>query len=248
MRRSAMIAIPAALALSACGGGGGKHGNGLSRGETLLQIAASGESETKPDQAIFTVGVSSIAVSSEAATKANNDKMNAVVAGLEKLGIAKDDIQTQQLTVGRIDYGNNRGKFEAQNTVTVKVRKVENAGAAIAAATSAGANVLSGPTLTVSDPEKAKLSAYSNAYKAARARADAYAEAAGLKVSRVLAIRDGGQMSPPPVYGYADATTEQAAVAPMPVNVPPPPPPPPIMPGTTTHNVGVSVDFALVEK
>jgi uncharacterized protein YggE len=42
--------------------------------------------------------------------------------------------------------------------------------------------------MTVSDPEAANRSAYAQAYKAARARAETYAAAAGLKISRVLAI------------------------------------------------------------
>lgn len=238
MKQAIMIGI--ALTLSACGGGHHRSPNGLGPDETLLQVSARGESESKPDQARFSVGVSSIAATSEAATKANNDKMNAVVAGLEKLGISKDDIQTQQLTISRIDYGPNRGKFEANNVVNVRVRKVDQAGAAIAAATGAGANVLSGPDLTVADPEKAKLSAYSNAYKAARARADAYAEAAGLKVKRILAIRDGTQPSPPLPYEYDMAEQATRNVAPAAA--------PPVMPGTNIDNVGVSVDFALVPK
>ena len=66
-------------------------------------------------------------------------------------------------------------------------------GEAIAAATEAGANLLSGPDLRVSDREKASRSAYAAAYRAARARAEAYAGAAGLKIDRVLAIHDGGE-------------------------------------------------------
>ena len=76
--------------------------------------------------------------------------------------------------------------------MNVTVRKIESAGAAVTAVTSAGANILSGPDLRMSDPEKAANSAYRNAYKAAKSRAEAYAEAAGMKVSRVLSIRDAG--------------------------------------------------------
>jgi hypothetical protein len=87
--------------------------------------------------------------------------------------------------------------------------------------TEAGGNVVSGPDLRVSEPERADNAAYALAYKAARARAEAYASAAGLKVTRILAIRDGSAEGPPIAYGYATAdagavATEQA-------------PPPPVM-------------------
>lgn len=229
----------AALSLAGCGGPpGGPHG-GLGKGETLLQISATGQAETKPDEAYFSVGVSSIGATSEAATEANNQKINAVVTALKGLGVAEADMQTQQMSVGRIGYGPNRNKFEANNTITIRVRDVSKAGAAIQAATRAGANVLSGPDLRVSDPEKASKGAYAAAYKAARSRADAYAEAADLKVVRVLVIRDGGGAPRPPMPYAADmAVAEEAAQA----------APPPVFAGSDRSQVSVSVDFALAPK
>ena len=118
--------------------------------------------------------------------------------------------------------------------------------------TQAGANVLAGPSLTMSDPETVANLAYADAYKAARNRAEAYAEAAGMEISRVLYIRDaGGQQGQQWLRG-ADAMPEMAAQ----VSAPPPPvsPPPPrntgpsLMVGTTRSQVYIQVDFALREK
>ena len=53
------------------------------------------------------------------------------------------------------------------------VRDVDKTGQAVSAVTDAGANVVSGPDLRMSDPEGAANTAYGNAYKAARARAEA---------------------------------------------------------------------------
>lgn len=90
---------------------------------------------------------------------------------LGKLNIPACDIQTRNLSVNRIDYGNNRGKYEANNTLTVRVRDTGRVGPAIGAVTAAGTNIVSGPNLSVADPEKASLGAYGIAYKAARAKA-----------------------------------------------------------------------------
>ena len=208
---------------------------GVDRGETLLQVTAGGEAEVKPDEARFSVGVSSIAPTAPGVTAVNNRKMNAVVDGLKRLGIATDDLQTRQLTIGRIDYGPNRGRFEANNILNVRVREVARAGEAIAAATAAGANVLSGPDLRVSDPERAGSAARAAAFRNARTRAEAYAGAAGLKITRVLAIRDGGQQSQPT---YGDMAMEVQRAAPVAA-------PPPVLAGTDTRTASVSVDFAL---
>jgi uncharacterized protein len=240
MRKTAIGLVSlAALTLAGCGHPGPPAPNGLEHGETLLQVSASGQTETKPDEANISVGVSSIGATSEAATAGNNAKINAVVGALKALGVAEADMQTQQISASRVDYGPNRNKFEASNTITIRVRDVSKAGAAIQAATRAGANLLSGPDLRVSDPEAASKGAYAAAYKAARSRADTYAEAAGLKVVRVLVIRDGGAASPQSVMAFEAADTAMARNQAA---------PPPVMAGTDRSQVSVSVDFALAPK
>lgn len=233
MRRICSIAI-LSIAAAACGERA-PDPRGVERDEVLLQVVATGRSDTRPDTARFTAGVQTIAASAAAASAANNEVINKVVRAVEALGVKSDDVQTRQITLSRIDYGANRGRFQANNMIEVRVRDVSKAGAAIAATTDAGANVLSGPNLTVSDPEAASRSAYAAAYRSARARAEAYAAAAGLKVARVLAIRDTGEEGRPQPY-YGDAAMEAA---------PPPVSAPPVRAGMNASEVRVRADFAL---
>ena len=214
---------------------------GVARDETLLTVSATGRAETRPDEARFMVGVATIAATAGEASRLNNEKMAKVTTALTRFGIKPDDLQTTNLTLNRIDYGKDRGRFQASNNVTVRLKDVSRASEAILATTEAGANLLSGPTLRVADAEKASLSAYAAAYKAARARADAYAAAANLKVDRILAIRDGGQFGGEPVPMDA-----MEAMAPPPI-VQTVAPPPPFNPGVNTSAVTVRVDFALTE-
>lgn len=234
MRTMALVAL-STMTLAGCGRGA-HDPRGLGRDEVLLRVSATGDAETRPDLATFSAGVSSIGATSEAATAANNTKMNAVMAAVEKLGVKRDDTQTQALTVNRIDYGRNRGQYEASNTVSVKVRKIDSAGQVIGAATQAGANIVSGPNLTVDDREAASLSAYAAAYKAARARADTYAKAAGLKVERIISITDGSATEEPM---YASEAYDRAAPPVVSTSAPP------IRAGLNTSTATVSVAFAL---
>lgn len=213
---------------------------GVARDEVLVQVSATGRADTRPDEARFAAGVQTIAASAAEASARNSEAMNRVTAALGRAGIKPDDLQTQAITLSRVDYGPNRGRFEANNRISVRVRDLKRAGEAIAAATQAGANVVSGPNLAVGDPEAAGRSAYAAAYRAARARAEAYASAAGLRVARVLSIRDSAQ-------AWDDRSADgimmqEAAAAPVMAA-----PPPPVQTGTDTREVTIQAAFALAK-
>ncbi|WP_296678401.1 SIMPL domain-containing protein [Novosphingobium sp.] len=248
IRRFALCAALPLVALSACGRGDDRpNPRGVDRDETLLSLSAMGEAETVPDLATIMIGVETFGPDAKAANTANSKKAAEIVAALAKFGVGDRDVQTANLSLGRVDYGPRKGQFQASNTLTVRLRDVPRAGEALAAATAAGANVIQGPALRIDDPEKANRGAYIAAYNAARTRAEAYAEAAGMTISRVLTIRDGGQMGggyPMPMEAAADAA---AVMAPPPIAAPAPPPPS-IRPGTTRTRVTVQVDFALQAK
>jgi hypothetical protein len=218
---------------------------GVARDEVLLQVVATGRTDTRPDEARFTAGVQKNGASAAAASAETAAIINRVIASLERLGVKGDDIQTRQVSLNRIDYGPERGRYQAANVVEVRLRDMKRAGEAIAATSEAGANVMSGPNLVVSDPEAASRSAYAQAYKAARARAQAYAQAAGLKVARALTIRDVGEEMTGGYYG--ESVMGVMAAAPPPIAQTAAPPPPPMRAGMTTSQVRVRVDFALAK-
>jgi uncharacterized protein len=159
MRKLTFVALVTPILLTACTGGK-PDPRGVDHDETLLSVSATGQAEMRPDMASFTAGMSTIRSDAKTATAANAEAMNKLVAALEKQGVEEKDIQTKNVSVNRIDWGPNKNKFEAINQVSVRVRKVDTASAVIGAATDSGANILSGPSLTQSDPEKAKLSGY----------------------------------------------------------------------------------------
>lgn len=212
---------------------------GVDRDETLLTVSATGQAENRPDEARFSVGVENFAGSARAANRANAEKMRELMAALEDFDIPDERMQTRNLSVGRIDYGPNRGRYRAYNILQIRMSDVDRAGEAVTAVTDAGGNLVSGPTLTQSDPEAAVKAAYADAYANARLRADAYAEAAGLRVSRILTINDGGG-TPRYAPQLDSVMVEQAA-------------PPsvrasnaaPFQPGMNESRVAVTVAFAL---
>lgn len=242
-----IFAAAASLTLAACGDAPFDP-RGVDSDETLLSVSATGRAETRPDEARFQAGIESFARNAKAATASNGEAIKKLVAALKDAGVPEKDIQTRTVGIRRIDWGPKKGQYQANNIVTVTVRDIDRAGDAVTAASESGANIMSGPDLRMSDPEAAANTAYSAAYKAARTRAEAYAEAAGMEVSRVLTIRDaggsqGGQYIPGaprpvsrmpyPQDAMMNEAAEQSGA---------------IMPGQTTSAVSVQVDFALIPK
>lgn len=248
MHRTFFATLPLCLILAGCGDKP-YDPRGVDHDETLLSVSATGESEVRPDVAVFQAGINSWAPSAGAASAANTRDIEKVVTALKGSGVPEKDIQTRTVGIAKLDWGPRKGQFQASNVVVVTVRQIDAAGAAVTAATEAGANILSGPDLRISDSEKAANTAYGAAFKAAKARAEAYADAAGMEISRVLTIRDGGgaqgdryipgapppPVAPPPIGMVQTMDVAESGGA-------------RIMAGQTTSRVAVQVDFALRAK
>ena len=248
------VALAALSLLTAACGDRADDARGVDHGETLLSVSASGHAESRPDRARFEAGVQTFAGSAREASAANSRKIAEIAEALRKAGVPDKDMQTRTVNVARVEYGDRRGQYQASNVVTVTMREVDKASEAVTAATEAGANVVGGVDLSMTDPEETANLAYADAYKAARKRAEAYAAAADMEVARVLYIRDAGGQQGSTYFRAADATAvmaKQAAAAP-PVVAPPPPAiqssRPDLMVGTTNSNVFIQVDFALRPK
>jgi uncharacterized protein YggE len=236
-----LILVPLLLIAAACERRAADP-RGVAPGETLLVVNATGRAEARPDEAQIQLGVQSDAPSAGDASRLNREKMDRVTAALGRLGVKPDDLQTRNISLSRIDYGPERGRFRAYNMVEVTMRRMDKVGEAVTAVTEAGANVLSGPILRVSDRETATRSAYAAAYRAARARAEAYTGAAELRIVRVVGIYDGGEV--PRSY---DMNASMEMARPVSTAAPPPPQeaPAPFSPGMNSSEVRVRVDFAL---
>jgi uncharacterized protein YggE len=195
-----------------------------------ITVTGEGSVESTPDEGEFQLGVSANAATSEAALAANSTRMRRVLAALESAGIAKRDVQTSQVSVTPrySEDGSPAHGYTAENTVTVTVHQLAHAGAVIDAAVAAGANRLWGPTLSVSAREALYRKALAKAVQAARRKAEAIAETAGVSVGRVTHVVEGGGVAEPPmVY----ATAERLAKT-------------PIEPGTEHVQASVTVTFA----
>ncbi|MES2441730.1 MAG: SIMPL domain-containing protein [Pseudomonadota bacterium] len=163
---------------------------------TLLEIAAEGHSTRVPDMAVIQAGVVTQAPTAAAALAQNNAQMARVNAALRAAGVAERDIQTANISLQPQYRERKNGEpqeiyaYQAQNRVTIRFRDVAKAGGILDILVREGSNTVSGPDLVTSQPMEALNEARVDAVAKARARAELYARAAGLRVERILSISD----------------------------------------------------------
>ncbi|MDQ0248825.1 uncharacterized protein YggE [Sphingomonas kyeonggiensis] len=170
---------------------------------TVLDVSATGISTRVPDLAVIQAGVVTQAATAAEAMQQNNAQMAKVLAALRGAGVAERDIQTARISLSpQYRYAENKPPvitgYQASNQLSIRFRDVGKSGTILDALVREGANDISGPNLTLDKPEGALDEARVDAVKKARARAELYAQAAGLKVDRILAISESGALPPMP--------------------------------------------------
>jgi len=173
--------------------------------DKLVTVTGEGVVSAVPDNAVIRLGVSSQGKTARAASDANAKEMTAVIAAIKESGVADRDIQTTSLSLQPQYDANKTGAarligFQANNQVTVKIRDVSRLPAVLDRAIAAGVNEMSGIEFVVSDQAKLLDQARSAAIADALRKAELYANAAGMKVGRVMSISEEGSGSPSPTF------------------------------------------------
>ena len=197
-----------------------------------ISVDGSGSVETEPDTATTSFGVVTQGATAQEAMSQNSEAMKKVIDALKRAGVPAKDLQTQYVSLDpRYD---NQGReilgYNASNSVSAVVRELAQVGHVIDAGIGAGANNVSGPSLSREDRDKLYHEALAKAVADAKAKADVLARAAGVTVGPVQSMTEspqgGGPM--PIAFGAMRAAADT-----------------PIETGTTQITAGVRVVFTL---
>jgi uncharacterized protein YggE len=158
-----------------------------------------------PDKVTMTFTVTKKGPDAKSALASMSRAADALMRAVQGARIAKKDIRTTSLNVSPVQkYPPNKPPvtvaYQAVESVMITSRDLPMIGDVIAAATSAGATVDSGPTFSISPDAAATGQALAAAVDNARAGADAMAKAAGRTRGRALTIAEQSFQVPPPQY------------------------------------------------
>jgi uncharacterized protein len=203
-------------------------------------VRAFGEASVsvRPDVARIAVGVTTQdRTAADAATK-NAEQSAAVIAALRALLGATAEIRTVSYTLGPVYQYPPGGQpqltgFSANNIVEATVADLGLIGRVIDAAIQAGANRVESLRMGLKDEDPVRAQALRLAGQKARAKAEAIASGAGVRLGSVLSAEEGLQVRPL-------ANTERAGGAAAAVATP-------VEPGTMEVRATVTLEYELAQ-
>ncbi|MGU3292040.1 SIMPL domain-containing protein [Williamsia sp. M5A3_1d] len=228
-----------AIGLTAACGSDSPASTSSTDGPPAVTVSGVGEVEGAPDTLTAQIGVETQAGDVTAAIEASNAAITTVTNAVVSAGVARADVQTQQVSItpqyaGALPGGTNAiSGYQATNTLRVTVRDLAKASTVLGDAVAAGGNAarLSGVSFRVDDNSKLLSDARSRAFADAKTRAQEYAKLSGSDLGKVLSISEN-------VSGQEQSPTADSARSAQSLAVP-------IEPGQQTVSVSVNVKWAL---
>lgn len=212
------------------------------RKEPVIMVSGEGDTAVAPDLAIVTLSVAETRKTAREALDVANRAMGGVIDALKKEGLAPRDLQTSGLSIQpQWTYpDNNDGVpkppvltgYMVSNTLTVRIRNLAKVGAIIDSAVTLGINQGGDIRFTNEDPAKAVAAARTAAVKDAIEKARTLADAAGIKLGRILEITEAGAR--PELRPLMSARLAKDAAEAVPIEA-----------GENSYSVSVQVTFAI---
>lgn len=169
-----------------------------------LALTGEGTAEAKPELAILQVGVAVTAKVAKDALVENSRLLAAALNAAKEAGIDSRDLQTSGLSlrpdIVRAEKWPHREVigYQINNLVTIRVRDIEKLGGLLDKLVVLGINDIRNITFSVANPAPLIEQARAAAIKDVMDKAQKVAEAANLKIVRVLELSEGGVDTPSP--------------------------------------------------
>ena len=229
------IAAVLVLAVAALAGVGRPEAAGGASDDAKegITVTGSGDVNATPNRADLSFSVQSEGATAAEALAANSADSQRLIDALKDAGVQAKDLKTEHLDVSpRYDVEKVRDSrgYSASSSVSVRSQPLDRAAQLSDVAVRAGADSVSGPSLSVADQDAQYRRALERAFDDARAKAEGLAAAAGVSLGEVTAIAEGGQPGDFPIY----ATAERALDAKTPIE-----------PGSEAITASVTVTFAI---
>ena len=193
---------------------------------TGIWVTGEGKVSAVPDVAVLSLGVEVQSSSVAEAQSYAATTMTAVVNELDNFGVAEKDIKTSQFSITPVRrWSEKDGReiligYRVTNTVTARVRNIDDTGAIIDAAARAGGDyiVINSISFTVDEPSAYYEEARELAMADAKAKAEQLADLGKVKLGRPTYISESGAYVPVVREFYAEAAMSVPAAPSTPIS------------------------------
>lgn len=181
-----------------------------------IAVSGHGEVTTLPDRARVTLAVDALSNEVKTAEGEVNAVARRALDEFKALGIRSEDIATSGTALQPEYVWDEKARrqvltgYRARRELQVVVRNLEQLGDVLLRATKAGFNQVNPPALESSRAAELEREALAKAAQDALAKADALAQALGVKRGTARIVRESGG-NPPPVMYKAMAARAEAA-------------------------------------
>lgn len=213
-----------------------------------LTVRGSAVLEKPADELRIRIGVVTEDDEATIALRENTMHMTDVIKALKKEGLTDDEYQTSQIRIQPVYSRRPRQAgvewkpviigYQVSNSINVRTMKLKLAGELIQAANEAGANTIDSISFGIADPRKHRAEAIRTATANALADARTLADAANLRLVRVITINLDQAATPRPLVTTMQRGMEMAMSAGA---------PPPVNPGDVNINASVTVVYEIAE-
>lgn len=184
--------------------------------QNVITVSGEGEVFATPDIATFTFSVTEEGRDVKDAQTKVTAKIDSAIAQIKSLGVEEKDIKTTDYNaypkyeynqIVCITYPCPSGKqtligYEVSQTISVKVRKVDDSGKMLEAVANAGVTNVSGLSFTIDDEDALVRQARQEAIDEAKQKAKELAKDLGVRLVRIINFSENGGQ--PPIYFARD--------------------------------------------
>jgi uncharacterized protein YggE len=168
----------------------------------MINVSGEGKIKTIPDQASISISLETKGTNAVDVKKENDTKMDAVLKFIKSSAIAKEDFQTQRISLNQnYDYEKKKRNYVAIQKVQILLKDLSKYDALMDGLVTSGVNRIDNVEFKSSKFSLLQSEARKLAVKDAKVKAEDFVSVLGQKVGKAITITDNSQgYAPQPRY------------------------------------------------
>lgn len=167
----------------------------------MISVSGEGKVKIAPDQVSISISIETKGTKADDVKKENDKKMDAILKFIKKSNIAKEDFQTQRVSLNpNYDYEKKKHNYIATQSVQILLKDLSKYDELMEGLVDEGINRIDNVEFKSSKMKELQSDARKLAIKEAKAKAEDFVSVLGQKVGKAILISDNSQnYNPRPV-------------------------------------------------